>query len=125
LAFPPKALREAVPAQILGNVADALKPGGTVVIQTVHPWTVSADQSYADGWRTDAFACAQHPFPEPMPWYFRTLQTWVASVTAAELAVGSILEPRHPSTGVPLSLLIVAHRRNFHSGSGPAPRPAP
>ena len=81
---------------------------GALVIQTVHPWSGRGDGPYADGWRTETFSAFGQAFREPMPWYFRTLSSWVREVNAARMRVSAMLEPMHPDTGQPLSLLIVA-----------------
>ena len=46
------------------------------------------------------------PFPESMPWYFRTLGSWMDELAAAGLVVRGVREPLHPETGRPLSLLL-------------------
>jgi 2-polyprenyl-3-methyl-5-hydroxy-6-metoxy-1,4-benzoquinol methylase len=81
---------------------------GTLVIQTAHPWTARGDAPYEDGWRTETFESFGNAFARPMPWYYRTLESWVAAVAAAGWSVDAIREPRHPETGMPLSLILVA-----------------
>ena len=83
----------------------ALEQGGRVVVQTVHPLTAGAP--YADGWREETFDGVEGDF-EPMPWFFRTLGSWVRVVTTAGLRVTEVLEPAHSETGEPLSLIVVA-----------------
>ena len=90
---------------LLGALATRLTPGGAVVIQTLHPWAAAEEPGYVDGWRTATFAGFGGPFPEPMPWYFRTLSTWTRELTDAGLGIVRIDEPRHPETGAPLSLV--------------------
>jgi 2-polyprenyl-3-methyl-5-hydroxy-6-metoxy-1,4-benzoquinol methylase len=84
-----------------------LSPGGAVVIQTVHPWTAAGDEGYADGWRTETFDAFGGEFAEPMPWYFRTLQSWVDALRAGGFRLTDLREPVHPGTGKPVSLLMV------------------
>jgi hypothetical protein len=43
-----------------------------------------------------------------MPWYFRTLASWISELETAGLRVSWIAEPIHPDTGDPLSLLLTA-----------------
>ena len=83
--------------------------GGALIVQTVHPWT-ARDGSYANGWRMETFSAFGDAFPEPMPWYFRTLESWVADVTSSGYIVTALREPLNRQTGEPLSLLIVASR---------------
>ena len=85
-----------------------LAPHGAVVVQTVHPWSGPADQPYADGWREETFATFEHPFPASMPWFHRTMSSWIAVLAEAGLAVTTLEEPMHPETGRPLSLILTA-----------------
>jgi len=98
------ALLDDAAAETLRALAARLAPDGRLVIQTLHPWTV--DGPYRDGWRTETFAGFDTPFPAAMPWFFRTLASWVDAVAAAGLRVASLEEPPHPETARPLSLLL-------------------
>lgn len=91
---------------LLAALRARLAPGGAVVIQTVHPWTARGDRPYADGWRTETFAGFGDGFAAPMPWYSRTLASWMRAVAAAGLRVADLREPLHPETGAPASLLL-------------------
>lgn len=97
---------------ILEAVQRALRPGGTLLIQTVHPWTSSGTFEYADGWRSEDFTWAATPFPRPMPWYFRTLASWVHTLRESGFLLELLREPAHPETGKPLSLLFGAVSRD-------------
>ncbi len=90
---------------LLGACGAALAPGGAVLVQTVHPWT-GCEERYADGWRVERFEAFGPDFTEPMPWFFRTLGSWLHAFRAAGLAVTSLGEPGDPGTGRPLSLLL-------------------
>jgi 2-polyprenyl-3-methyl-5-hydroxy-6-metoxy-1,4-benzoquinol methylase len=87
-----------------GNLA----PGGALIIQTVHPWTAAGAEGYADGWRTETFDAFGDDFAEPMPWYFRTLASWVDALRDGGFRVTALREPIHPETGQPASLVMVA-----------------
>jgi 2-polyprenyl-3-methyl-5-hydroxy-6-metoxy-1,4-benzoquinol methylase len=94
-------------APLLRALVHRLASDGTLLIQTVHPWAVAAaDPPYADGWRTETFARLEGTLRAPMPWYFRTLGSWVALVREAGLAVTAVDEPRSLEGGLPLSLLL-------------------
>ena len=82
--------------------------GGRVLVQTVHPSTVSPP--YRDGWREESFGAMGAGFA-PMPWYFRTVGSWVRALDAAGLVLADVVEPVHPETGAPLSLILVSERR--------------
>lgn len=96
-------------ADLLAAAASLLAAGGVVIVQTLHPWAV--DGPYRDGWRSEDFATIAEPGENwrPMPWYFRTLQSWVGLVRDAGLALEDLREPVGPD-GAPLSLLLVAGR---------------
>jgi 2-polyprenyl-3-methyl-5-hydroxy-6-metoxy-1,4-benzoquinol methylase len=95
-------------APLLGALRALLSPDGVLLIQTVHPWSARGEGPYVDGWRTERFAGFGAEFPEPMPWYFRTLASWMESLRAGGFRIDELREPTHPDTGVPLSLLLVA-----------------
>lgn len=95
-------------APLLAAVARALAPGGAVVIQTVHPFTACGDAPYRDGWREERFDGFGAAFAAPMPWYYRTVASWVGALGEAGLSVEGVDEPLHPETGRPASLLLVA-----------------
>lgn len=91
-------------AGLLRALRPLLAPRGRMVMQTVHPWLVSGP--YLDGWRNEDF----RDFPgtwQSMPWYFRTLGSWVALFRDCGYSIIELTEPRHPSTELPLSLLVV------------------
>lgn len=95
---------------LLRHVASALRPGGRLLIQTVHPWAANRDAEYVDGWQTEDFATVSEAFQEPMPWFFRTLASWSEAIGNAGLVIDRLIEPRHPETGQPVSLILVAVR---------------
>ncbi len=97
-------------APLLRALATVLAPGGRLLVQTVHPFTACGDAPYRDGWRTEDFAGFALPFPAEMPWYFRTLGSWLAAARDAGLAMATLEEPLHPETGRPLSLILELER---------------
>lgn len=90
----------------LAAASTRLEDGGRIVIQTVHPFS-SAAGSYIDGWRTETFESIGHGF-EPMPWYFRTVSTWIRALAAARLTIVEMREPEAQDGGLPASLIIIA-----------------
>ena len=54
-----------------------LRPGGVLVVQTLHPHAEDPGQPYRDGWRAGSWAGCGEGFADPPPWYFRTLAGWV------------------------------------------------
>lgn len=94
---------------LLAAMHALLAPGGALVIQTLHPWTAAAGD-YQDGWRQETFAGFQGQW-QPMPWYFRTLSSWLNALDMAGFRLASLQEPQHPQSAVPQSLLLVAEPR--------------
>lgn len=91
---------------LLRALASALAPHGALLIQTLHPFTACGDRPYHDGWREETFAAFGSGAWHPMPWYFRTLSSWLTEIGAAGLTLAACHEPVDPATGRPLSLLL-------------------
>lgn len=94
---------------LLAALNTLLAPGGALVIQTLHPWTVAAGD-YQDGWRQESFAGFKGQW-QPMPWYFRTLSSWLNALDMAGFRLAGLQEPQHPQSPEPQSLLLVAEPR--------------
>jgi len=94
---------------LLAALNALLVPGGALVIQTLHPWSVAAGD-YQDGWREETFDGFKGQW-QPMPWYFRTLSSWLNALDMAGFQLTSLREPQHPQSPVPQSLLMIAERR--------------
>jgi 2-polyprenyl-3-methyl-5-hydroxy-6-metoxy-1,4-benzoquinol methylase len=84
-----------------------LRPGGFLVVQTMHPVVACGDAPYLDGWREGSWAGFNAGFTDPPPWYFRTLGSWVKLFTEHGLHLRELREPVHPKTGKPASLILV------------------
>ncbi|MHC6225391.1 class I SAM-dependent methyltransferase [Pseudomonas sp. X10] len=91
---------------LLSALNALLTPGGALVIQTLHPWSAAAGD-YQDGWREESFATFSGQW-HPMPWYFRTLSSWLAGLDLAGYKLTGLQEPQHPQSPQPQSLLLVA-----------------
>ena len=85
-----------------------LSPGGALVVQTLHPLVACGDLPYVDGWRAGSWSGFSDDFTDPAPWYFRTLEGWVALITSANLRLVEMREPLHPITARPASVIFVA-----------------
>ena len=96
---------------LLAALGARLATDGVVIIQTVHPWTACGDQPYRDGWRTESFDAFGGEFPASMPWFFRTLESWLGAAHEAGLRLERLDEPTHRETGRPLSLLLTLSGR--------------
>ncbi len=95
-------------AEALTAVRSVLAPSGTLIIQTVHPFSACGDGAYIDGWREETFSAFGGRFPSAMPWYFRTIGSWTTELRDAGFVLESIAEPMAPDGVMPLSLLITA-----------------
>ncbi|MBZ2168145.1 class I SAM-dependent methyltransferase [Marinobacter sp. F4216] len=95
--------KESVEA-LFGAVPGYLKSGGVFIVQTLHP-VVANDQAYVDGWREGSWDGFGSEFVDPAPWYFRTLESWVALFSDNGLRLASMREPLHPDTGKPASVI--------------------
>ncbi|QXI41552.1 class I SAM-dependent methyltransferase [Pseudomonas wayambapalatensis] len=91
---------------LLAALAPLLAPDGALVIQTLHPWSAAAG-NYQDGWRVESFSGFEGNW-EPMPWYFRTLSSWLTALDMAGFNLCTLQEPQHPQSPVPQSLLLIA-----------------
>ena len=95
---------------LLSAMGALLCPGGALVIQTLHPWSAAAGD-YQDGWREESFSGVQGQW-RPMPWYFRTLSSWLNALDMGGFQLVGLQEPQHPQSPAPQSLLLVAERRS-------------
>ena len=69
---------------------------------------MGGEAPYRDGWKTETFRGFGEGFTEAMPWYFRTLTSWVTLLQATGFGLVEVREPVHPDSGRPLSLLLIA-----------------
>ncbi len=89
---------------LLSAARSLLAPGGVIMIQTLHPHT--QDGPYRDGWRVEDYSGFDSPDWQPMPWYFRTLDSWSAAIREAGLTLIDLAEPRVDGDDRPLSLIL-------------------
>lgn len=81
--------------------------GGHLVIQTLHPVVACGDLPYQSGWREGSWAGFSSDFKDAHPWYFRTLEDWLALFTDCGYTIQSMQEPLHPKTGKPASVIFM------------------
>ncbi len=82
---------------------------GRLIVQSVHP-LFAGDGAYADGWRTETFNAIPGEWTESMPWYFRTLGSWVRVLVNAGYSLVEIREPMYPDRPQPASILFICRR---------------
>ncbi|MCG3119013.1 MAG: Ubiquinone biosynthesis O-methyltransferase [bacterium] len=92
---------------LIRQIPALLHDGGHLFIQTLHPLMAGGDAPYQDGWRSGSWAGFSAEFSDPAPWYFRTMGTWIKLFRDSKLTLTELLEPLHPNTGKPVSLLLV------------------
>ena len=68
------------------------------------------DAPYQDGWRAGSWAGFSADFSDPAPWYFRAIASWIKLLRESKLTPVEMLEPLHPKTGKPVSLLLVGEK---------------
>jgi 2-polyprenyl-3-methyl-5-hydroxy-6-metoxy-1,4-benzoquinol methylase len=88
---------------LCSSMPSLLNPGGTFIVQTLHPTIACGDLPYTDGW--DGFS---DEFTDPAPWYFRTLASWVELYKNDGLSIDEIREPIHPQTGKPAEIVFIS-----------------
>ena len=93
---------------LLGAVRSLLNPGGSLLIQTLHPLVACGDHPYQDGWRHGSWTGFGTDFSDPAPWYFRTLESWTGLLADSGLQLLEMREPLHPQTRKPVSVIFVA-----------------
>lgn len=95
-------------AGFLGVVRSLLNPGGSLLIQTLHPLVACGEQPYRDGWREGSWTGFSADFGDPAPWYFRTLESWIRLLADNGLRLLEMREPLHPLTRKPVSVIFIA-----------------
>lgn len=103
------ALLEEDLAPLLQACSGLLAAEGRLVIQTLHPW--SQAEPFRDGWREEDFRGLASGRWQPMPWYFRSLSSWIALLADQGFLLSGLEEPCHPASGKALSLLLLAETR--------------
>jgi len=93
---------------LLAYIPRLLTPGGSLIIQTLHPTVATGDHPYVDGWRAGSWVGFSNAFSDPAPWYFRTLESWVRRLDESGFRLRDLCEPLHPITGKPASVIFVA-----------------
>jgi 2-polyprenyl-3-methyl-5-hydroxy-6-metoxy-1,4-benzoquinol methylase len=106
------ALLEEPLAPTLKAMHSLISKDGRLLIQTLHPWRACNDASYRDGWRVETFAGFGEGFSEPMPWFFRTLESWLSLFSETGWRLQWLQEPLHPESEQPVSLLMLLSSEN-------------
>jgi 2-polyprenyl-3-methyl-5-hydroxy-6-metoxy-1,4-benzoquinol methylase len=94
-------------AQLLQKIKGWLSSNGKLVIQTLHPIVATGEMPYKDGWRNGSWAGFSNDFADPAPWYFRTMESWVALFHNCGYTIIELKEPLYPNTQKPASVIFV------------------
>jgi 2-polyprenyl-3-methyl-5-hydroxy-6-metoxy-1,4-benzoquinol methylase len=84
---------------------------GYLIIQTLHPVAACGAQPYQDGWRQGSWLGFSHDFNNPAPWYFRTLETWMALVQRCGFDILECREPKAAGAVTPASVIWICKTR--------------
>ena len=76
--------------RLIKKLPDYLAPNGTIIIQTLHPFSLPTDVQYKSAWRKDSWKGLKRKFTQPHRWYFRTLEDWVNLFQKANLTIVDI-----------------------------------
>lgn len=98
--------RDAV-ADLMLAMPNLLVPGGALLIQTLHPDHVDRPEHRGDGWRRESWQGIGDNFRGKAPWYFRTMSSWRSLFMDSGLVLTGQIEPLHPETGLPASIIFV------------------
>lgn len=99
-------LIKALPALINKN--------GYLIIQTVHPLSIG-NEEYIAGWKEGSWKGFKQPFVLPYKWYFRTFAGWINLFMQSGFVLEELVEPMHPQTGTPLSVIFVLKLKSSYS----------
>ncbi len=100
-------LDQAGVANLMLAIPALLAPNGTLLIQTLHPDFVGTPANRSDGWRSETWQGIGEDFRGQAPWYYRTLASWRRLFVQSDLQLTEQLEPPHPETGLPASVIFV------------------
>jgi SAM-dependent methyltransferase len=94
---------------IFHTIKSFLNPKGSIVIQTLHP--CFAVKPYKDGWQNEDFKSLSASgaqalaFQGTMPWYGRTLSSWITLFNESGLCLEKMIEPA--GADGPVSIIFV------------------
>ncbi len=94
-------------ARLLGAMRRRLSGDGAMIIQSLHPHAIGPTDDEGDAWRVEDFSAFESQGWAPMPWYFRTLESWHRVIREAGLTMAELSEPSAGPDLPALSLLMV------------------
>ena len=117
-------------AGVLGGIADALRPGGRLLLSMNNPYALAArgkvDDYFASGALSQTFGTDLAEFE--VPFYYRTFEEWVAAFRQAGFVLHSLVDvppdpgdPHLPDDPVPKIMLLELVRSENISGQLSSP----
>lgn len=100
-------LDHACVSKLMRAISTLLAPNGTLLIQTLHPDYVGTPETRVDGWRRESWQGIGDDFHGQAPWYYRTMSSWRRLFAESGLQLTQQIEPQHPETGLPASVIFV------------------
>lgn len=97
---------------IFRKVPSILADSGYFIVQTMHPSMGSGDAGYEDGWRKGTWDGFNKTFTDPAPWYFRTLDSWMALFEENRFTLEKIEEPMSERTVTAASIVFIGKIEN-------------
>ena len=97
-------------AHLLAALPALLTREGTLLIQTLHPFSRKALGDYTTGWKNGSWDGLGGQFTHAYQWYFRTLEDWLALLDETGW-VTSVQEVVHPQSGAPLSVIFACQKK--------------
>lgn len=92
---------------LINYLPNIINPQGYLVIQTLHPLSVIGSLDYKSSWQPGSWNGMKREFVQPYDWYFRILGDWIRLFKHANLDIEDIIEPLHPQTKQPASVIFV------------------
>ena len=91
---------------LLKSLPPLLSPGGSLLIQTLHPDSRKAINDYVSGWKDGSWDGLGNQFTRPYQWYFRTMENWIDLLKHSGFSETAVTGIFHPKTNKPLSVII-------------------
>ncbi|EOZ95322.1 Methyltransferase type 11 [Indibacter alkaliphilus LW1] len=102
-------------SDLLKSVVKLISKEGKIIIQTIHPRSMLAmGHPYKSQWVEDSWQGLKGNFKNGHPWYFRTLEDWIAVFESSGLLVEKMYEPMEKETDRPVSIIFVLTNTSNH-----------
>ncbi|HCP56078.1 MAG TPA: SAM-dependent methyltransferase [Pseudomonas sp.] len=101
------ALLEEQLAPLLRALQGLTAKQGKLLIQTLHPKAAMPAWGYSDGWQIETFASLAGGFVQPMPWYYRTTESWLQLLAGSGWQLHWLRQPQVAGSEHPASLLLL------------------